>query len=215
MDGDFMKEFTASDYLEDIQKKIPGYRLMRDIVFNSVLPVEKKTLSVKNMLAVGGQIDEVLGLTNAFPNAALTVVDPSETMLSATKTACKNRINVRYVCDSFENVKTEEPYQLCVCLLVLQFVTDINVFLKKLSAETGKGGIALISIFSCEHLRYWKEYALSKGADPQQVEKTFRNQAEVMHPLSFAQTEQAVIHAGFSVTELSRILSTGLWLCRK
>lgn len=54
MDGDFMKEFTASDYLEDIQKKIPGYRLMQDIVFNSVLPVEKKTLSVKNMLAVGG-----------------------------------------------------------------------------------------------------------------------------------------------------------------
>ena len=210
-----MKEFTAADYLEDIQKKIPGYRLMLDIVFNSVLSAEKKTLTVKNMLAVGSQPDEVLGLTNAFPNAALTVVDPSETMLTATKTACKNRVNVRYLCAPFENVKTEEPYQLCLCLLVLQFVNDINIFLKKLSAEMTTEGIALISIFSCEHLRYWKEYALSKGANPQQVEKTFSNQAEVMHPLSFAQTEQAIRNAGFSITKLSQILSTGLWLCKK
>lgn len=37
-----MKKFNVN-YLEDIQRKIPGYNLMLDIVFNAILPLKIKT----------------------------------------------------------------------------------------------------------------------------------------------------------------------------
>ena len=211
-----MKKFIEDNYLEDIRKKIPAYDLMFEIIFNAVLKVETRILTVKNVLSIGGQSFEVRNLSKIFGNSEITVIEPSEIMINIVKNECKNLKNLEYICDKFENYKNNKNFQLCLCLLVLQFVKNPKNFLKKIYNNLDENGILIISIFSNKQLNYWKEFALARGARKEQVKKTFRNQSEVMNVLPADYVENLLKGTGFSkIEKVCEVLSVSMWAVRK
>ena len=211
-----MKEFMIDSYLEDIRKKIPAYDLMIEILFNSVLKVETKILKIKNILSIGGQNLEIKNLSDIYKDSKITVVEPSEIMINIVKNECNNLKNLEYICDKFENYTNNKNFQLCLCLLVLQFVDNPKKFLEKIYKSLDKDGIFIISIFSNRQLNYWKEFALARGARKEQVEKTFRNQSRVMYVLSADYVENLLKETGFSkIEKVCEVLSVSMWVVRK
>ena len=211
-----MKEFMIDSYLEDIRKKIPAYDLMIEILFNSVLKVETKILQIKNILSIGGQSLEIKNLSDIYKDSKITVVEPREIMINIVKNECNNLKNLEYICDKFENYTNNKNFQLCLCLLVLQFVDNPKKFLEKIYKSLDKDGIFIISIFSNRQLNYWKEFALARGARKEQVEKTFRNQSRVMYVLSADYVENLLKEIGFSkIEKVCEILSVSMWAVRK
>ena len=126
-----MKEFTINNYLEDIRKKVPAYDLMLEIIFNSILKIETDISQIKNILSIGGQSFEVKNLSKIYNNSKITIIEPSEIMLNIVKNECKNLKNLEYIYDKFENYKDNKNFQLCLYLLVLQFIEEPQSFLKK------------------------------------------------------------------------------------
>ena len=126
-----MKEFTINNYLEDIRKKVPAYDLMLEIMFNSILKIETNISQIKNIWSIGGQSFEVKNLSKIYNNSKITIIEPSEIMLNIVKNECKNLKNLEYIYDKFENYKDNKNFQLCLCLLVLQFIEEPQSFLKK------------------------------------------------------------------------------------
>ena len=211
-----MKEFMIDSYLEDIRKKIPAYDLMIEILFNSVLKVETKILQIKNILSIGGQNLEIKNLSDIYKDSKITVVEPSEIMINIVKNECNNLKNLEYICDKFENYTNNKNFQLCLCLLVLQFVDNPKKFLEKIYKSLDKNGIFIISIFSNRQLNYWKEFALARGARKEQVEKTFRNQSGVMNVLSADYVENLLKETGFfKIEKVCEVLSVSMWIVRK
>ena len=211
-----MKEFMIDSYLEDIRKKIPAYDLMIEILFNSVLKVETKILQIKDILSIGGQSLEIKNLSDIYKDSKITVVEPSEIMINIVKNECNNLKNLEYICDKFENYTNNKNFQLCLCLLVLQFVDNPKKFLERIYRSLDKDGIFIISIFSNRQLNYWKEFALARGARKEQVEKTFRNQSRVMYVLSADYVENLLKETGFSkIEKVCEVLSVSMWVVRK
>ena len=211
-----MKKFIEDNYLEDIKKKIPAYDLMLEIIFNAVLQVEMKTLKIKNVLSIGGQSFEVKKLSKICKNSEITLIEPSEIMINIVKNECNNLKNLEYICDKFENYTNNKNFQLCLCLLVLQFVDNPKKFLEKIYKSLDKDGIFIISIFSNRQLNYWKEFALARGARKEQVKKTFRNQSEVMNVLPADYVENLLKEIGFSkIEKVCEVLSVSMWVVRK
>ncbi len=211
-----MKKFIEDNYLEDIRKKIPAYDLMLEIIFNAVLKVETRILTVKNILSIGGQSFEVRNLSKIFGNSEITVIEPSEIMINIVKNECNNLKNLEYICDKFENYKNNKNFQLCLCLLVLQFVENPKSFLEKIYKSLDKNGVFIISVFSNKQLNYWKEFALARGARKEQVEKMFYNQSEVMNILSVDYVENLLKEIGFSkIEKICEMLSVSMWVLKK
>ncbi|WP_369717407.1 methyltransferase domain-containing protein [Leptotrichia sp. HSP-536] len=211
-----MKKFIEDNYLEDIRKKIPAYDLMFEIIFNAVLKVETRILTVKNVLSIGGQSFEVRNLSKIFGNSEVTVIEPSEIMINIVKNECNNLKNLEYICDKFENYKNNKNFQLCLCLLVLQFVENPKSFLEKIYKNLDENGVLVISIFSNKQLNYWKEFALARGARKEQVEKMFYNQSEVMNILSVDYVENLFKGIGFSkIEKICEVLSVSMWVLKK
>ena len=211
-----MKEFMIDSYLEDIRKKIPAYDLMIEILFNSILKVETKILQIKNILSIGGQSLEIKNLSDIYKDSKITVVEPSDTMINIVKNECNNLKNLEYICDKFENYTNNKKFQLCLCLLVLQFVENPKSFLEKIYKSLDKNGVFIISVFSNKQLNYWKEFALARGARKEQVKKTFRNQSEVMNVLPADYVENLLKEIGFSkIEKVCEILSVSMWAVRK
>ena len=211
-----MKEFIIDSYLEDIRKKIPAYDLMIEILFNSVLKVETKILQIKDILSIGGQSLEIKNLSDIYKDSKITVVETSETMINIIKNECNNLKNLEYICDKFENYTNNKNFQLCLCLLVLQFVDNPKKFLEKIYKSLDKNGIFIISIFSNRQLNYWKEFALARGARKEQVEKTFGSQSEVMNVLSADYVEKLLKETGFSkIEKVCEVLSVSMWVLKK
>ena len=211
-----MKEFMIDSYLEDIRKKIPAYDLMIEILFNSVLKVETKILQIKDILSIGGQSLEIKNLSDIYKDSKITVVEPSEIMINIVKNECNNLKNLEYICDKFENYTNNKNFQLCLCLLVLQFVDNPKKFLERIYRSLDKDGIFIISIFSNRQLNYWKEFALARGARKEQVEKTFRNQSRVMYVLSADYVENLLKETGFfKIEKVCEVLSVSMWIVRK
>ena len=211
-----MKEFMNDSYLEDIRKKIPAYDLMIEILFNSVLKVEDKILEIKDILSIGGQSLEIKNLSDIYKDSKITVVEPSEIMINIIKNEYNNLKNLEYICDKFENYTNNKNFQLCLCLLVLQFVDNPKKFLEKIYKSLDKDGIFIISIFSNRQLNYWKEFALSRGARKEQVEKTFGSQSEVMNVLSADYVEKLLKETGFSkIEKVCEVLSVSMWVLKK
>ena len=211
-----MKEFMTDSYLEDIRKKIPAYDLMIEILFNSVLKVEEKIFEIKDILLIGGQSLEIKNLSDIYKDSKITVIEPSEIMINIIKNEYNNLKNLEYICDKFENYTNNKNFQLCLCLLVLQFVDNPKKFLEKIYKSLDKDRIFIISIFSNKQLNYWKEFALARGARKEQVEKTFRNQSGVMNVLSADYVENLLKGTGFSkIEKVCEVLSVSMWAVRK
>ena len=69
-----MKKFIEDNYLEDIRKKVPAYDLMLEIIFNAVLKVETRILTVKNILSIGGQSFEIQNLSKVYKDSKITTI---------------------------------------------------------------------------------------------------------------------------------------------
>ena len=211
-----MKKFTLDNYLEDIRKKIPAYDLMLEIIFNSILKVKIRILEIKNVLSIGGQSFEIQNLSEVYKDSKITIVEPSEMMLSIVKNECKNLLNLEFIRDKFENYKSNKNFQLCLCLLVLQFIENPRNFLEKIYDSLDENGLLVISIFSNKQLDYWKEFALSRGAKKDQVEKTFSNQSEVMNVLSTDYIENLLKEVGFfKIEKVCEVFSVSMWVVKK
>ena len=99
---------------------------------------------------------------------------------------------------------------------MLQFVENPRSFLEKIYNILDKNSLFIISIFSNKQLTYWKEFALSRGAKKEQVEKTFINQSEIMNVLSPDYIENLLKEIGFSkIEKICEILSVDMWIAEK
>lgn len=213
-----MKEFTNTSYLEDIRKKIPGYDLILELIFHSLLKVDYPT-APKKVLSIAGQSNEVQSLLAINSSMNISLVEPSEAMMQLVKEACKDskgQENISFHTQTFEAYEAEECFDLCLCLLVLQFVEKPKTFLAKIHSLLSEKGKCILSIFSSEQLEYWRAFALARGANPAQVEKTFTEQESVMKALSPKYVETLFQEIGFSkITKVCQILSTNLWILEK
>lgn len=212
-----MKKFNVN-YLEDIQRKIPGYNLMLDIVFNSILPLKGKDLNVKNIYAIGSQSYEVKNLISLYDKSNIIVVEPSEIMLSIVSEDINssNLENIELVNAKFEELNIKDKFQLCLCLLVIQFTENPYEFLKTIYGNLDDDGILVLSVFTCEFLDYWYEFALNLGANPDEIEMTYRYQSKKMRVLEVDEVEEMLRDIGFSnVERVCQIMSTALWYIKK
>ena len=201
-----MKEFKNKDYATEIRQKIPGYDVMLDVIFRGVLLRLAPSLKVDKVLALASQTDELNGLASLFPKAGLTVVEPSETMLQELK---------RQVYLPQEAI-LPSAYQICSCLLVLQFVENPSFFLRKIYDSLSEGGLLILSFFSNQQLGYWKTLASELGANQQQIQRTYKNQASLMNSLSPQEVANLLEDAGFTnIEQVCQVLSTFVWIIRK
>jgi len=202
-----MKEFKNKDYATEIRQKIPGYDVMLDVIFRGVLLRLAPSLKVDKVLALASQTDELNGLASLFPEAGLTVVEPSEAMLQELK---------RQVNSRFEEAVLPSTYQICSCLLVLQFVENPSFFLRKIYNSLSEGGLLILSFFSNQQLGYWKTLTSELGANQQQVQRTYENQASLMNTLSPQEVANLLEEAGFTnIEQVCQVLSTFVWIIRK
>lgn len=210
-----MKEFNSKNYAEDMKKKIPAYELMFELIFQAILPLTDKE-KVKNVLLIGGQANEINGISEVFPDASMTVIEPNEKMLTEAKRQTLSHEKVEFIGSKFEDYVTDKKYDICICLLVLQFVEDDEFFLSKIYGCLEQAGVLFLSIFSSEMLEYWKNFAIARGADKGQVSKTCSQQAQVMKVLSLSTVEKQLLDLDFiEMEKILQVLSVALWRCKK
>ena len=107
-------------------------------------------------------------------------------------------------------------YQICSCLLALQFVENPSFFLRKIYDSLSEGGLLILSFFSNQQLGYWKTLASELGANQQQVQRTYENQAGLMNSLSPQEVAGLLEEAGFTnIEQVCQVLSTFVWIIRK
>lgn len=210
-----MKEFKNKDYATEIRQKIPGYDVMLDVIFRGVLLRLAPSLKVDKVLALASQTDELNGLASLFPEAGLTVVEPSEAMLQELKSQV-HLPQAEYLNSRFEEAVLPSTYQICSCLLVLQFVENPSFFLRKIYNSLSEGGLLILSFFSNQQLGYWKTLTSELGANQQQVQRTYENQASLMNTLSPQEVANLLEEAGFTnIEQVCQVLSTFVWIIRK
>ncbi|EGF13333.1 methyltransferase domain-containing protein [Streptococcus sanguinis] len=210
-----MKEFKNKDYATEIRQKIPGYDVMLDVIFRGVLLRLAPSLKVDKVLALASQTDELNGLASLFPEAGLTVVEPSEAMLQELKRQV-HLPQAEYLNSRFEEAVLPSTYQICSCLLVLQFVENPSFFLRKIYNSLSEGGLLILSFFSNQQLGYWKTLTSELGANQQQVQRTYENQASLMNTLSPQEVANLLEEAGFTnIEQVCQVLSTFVWIIRK
>ena len=210
-----MKEFKSKDYATEIRQKIPGYDVMLDVIFRGVLLRLAPSLKVDKVLALASQTDELNGLASLFPEAGLTVVEPSEAMLQELKRQVYLP-QAEYLNSRFEEAILPSDYQICSCLLVLQFVENPSFFLRKIYDSLSDGGLLILSFFSNQQLGYWKTLASELGANQQQIQRTYKNQASLMNSLSPQEVANLLEEAGFTnIEQVCQVLSTFVWIIRK
>ena len=203
-----MKEFKNKDYATEIRQKIPGYDVMLDVIFRGVLLRLAPSLKVDKVLALNG-------LASLFPKAGLTVVEPSEAMLQELKRQA-HLPQAEYLNSRFEEAVLPSAYQICSCLLVLQFVENPSLFLRKIYDSLSEDGLLILSFFSNQQLGYWKTLASELGANQQQVQRTYENQAGLMNSLSPQEVADMLEEAGFTnIEQVCQVLSTFVWIIRK
>ena len=210
-----MKEFKNKDYATEIRQKIPGYDVMLDVIFRGVLLRLAPSLKVDKVLALASQTDELNGLASLFPKAGLTVVEPSEAMLQELKRQV-HLPQAEYLNCRFEEAVLPSAYQICSCLLVLQFVENPSFFLRKIYESLSEDGLLILSFFSNQQLGYWKTLASELGANQQQIQRTYENQASLMNTLSPQEVANLLEEAGFTnIEQVCQVLSAFVWIIRK
>ena len=210
-----MKEFKNKDYATEIRQKIPGYDVMLDVIFRGVLLRLAPSLKVDKVLALASQTDELNGLASLFPKAGLTVVEPSEAMLQELKRQV-HLPQAEYLNSRFEEAVLPSAYQICSCLLVLQFVENPSFFLRKIYESLSEDGLLILSFFSNQQLGYWKTLASELGANQQQIQRTYENQTSLMNSFSPQEVANLLEEAGFTnIEQVCQVLSTFVWIIRK
>ncbi|HFE9852277.1 methyltransferase domain-containing protein [Enterococcus faecalis] len=211
----FIDEKYVSNYLEDIRTKIPGYNLMFELVFDSVLPTVIHGSVPQNILLVGGGIVEIDYLKSQYSSVPLTIIEASREMLKAYQNSLGNSkaelINAR-----FEEYELAQRYSFGFSFLVFHFVSNKRLFLKKMYDSLVSNGFFIVSVFSDYHLDWWKEFSLSKGADSNQIDLAIKNENNYMYRLESEEVRNMILEAGFKKVEMiSQILCVDLLIATK
>lgn len=216
---DFDKDEYATAYVADMETKIPGYQLIFELIFSGVLPVELANRKPTHILSIGGGEIELERLAHSFPLAEITVIDPSSKMLDLTKErfeATSRLANHQFINLPFEEYPLTKEAELSLCLLVLHFIEDKQVFLGKLYQSLTADGIAIISVFTPYHLDWWQSFALSQGANQAEVRQMATNPAKLMAKAQSESIETVAKAAGFfEVEKIAHILPVEVWLLKK
>ncbi|WP_313758381.1 class I SAM-dependent methyltransferase [Tissierella sp.] len=209
-----MKKFDNMNYIDDIRKKIPGYDLCLELIFNGVLPIEINNQNPNNMLCIGGQVPEIQSLSKCY-EGNITLVEPSDEMINIVKRDCGDIKRLRIINSRFEDI-SDLKYEIIFCLQVLQFVDEPREFVKKIFNNLSNEGILFLSVFTNEQLQYWKEFAIYKGANEKQVNRTYREQDKVMKVLNRKEVEGYLIDVGFKdIKRVFAAFSNNLWCVKK
>lgn len=210
-----MKAFDNTAYQQDIRRKIPGYDAMLQMIFQAILSEHFSEVKPKKVLAIAGQLDELAGLAATFGQVALTLIEPSPTMLEQVKQQ-KALEQVTYLNTSLEEAELADTYPLCLALLVLHFAKDPKGFLQKLYDHLEQDGVLILSLFSNQHLAYWRRFALGQGVPEEQVAVVCQQDSEWMKGLSTEEAERLFEDVGFTKAErVFQILPTVVWVLKK
>lgn len=175
-------------------------------------------MNVKNIFAIGSQSYEVLNLNSLFDKSKIVVIEPSELMLSMVSKDINSSDldNIELINAKFEELNIKDKAQLCLCLLVLQFTDNPYEFLKTIYDNLDHDGILVLSVFTCEYLDYWHEFALKSGANSDEIEATHRSQSKKMRVLKVDQVVEMLRDIGFnSLERVCQIIPTVLWCIKK
>lgn len=185
---------------------------MIEIIFNSILPVEKN--SINNSLVIGGNILEINGLLELF-DSEIDLIEPNNPMIEYILENVKStKINTFPL--KFEDFTTDKTYELCLCLLVLHFINEPTQFIEKIYQTLEKDGILILSQFSNFHLDWWEKFSLNKGADVTQVNNTANGQNIYIKSITNDQTTNIFRNVGFKrVEKICQIINIDMWLLQK
>lgn len=88
--------------------------------------------------------------------------------------------------------------------------------MKTIYSNLDDDGILVLSVFTCEYLDYWHEFALTLGANPDEIDMTCRFQSKKMKVLKVDEVEVMLRDIGFSsVDRVCQIMPTALWYVKK
>lgn len=214
-----MKQFTnekyVSNYLADIRTKIPGYDLMFELVFDSIIPLYLNKQFKQSFLLVGGGLIEIDYIQKKYSSSSLTIIDSSQEMINVYKEKL-NDTSVKLITNKFEDCNLNKKFTLCISLLVLHFINDKEIFLKKAYDSLVDDGFLIVSTFSNYHLDWWREFSVSRGADSYQIDFAINTENEYMNILEVKEIEAILLDTGFNkVEKISQILCIDLWIAFK
>ena len=119
--------------------------IKENIMKNFNLNNSNKPLRNINILDIGcggGLLSEPLSRLGA----KVVGIDASKKNINVAKYhAKKNRIKIKYICSSPENLKVKKKFDVILNMEILEHVNDINFFIKKSSELLKKNGLMFIA----------------------------------------------------------------------
>jgi len=218
------------DYKEKIHTWLPGYDLLHE---TAVTAVQALQADAKSVLFVGpGPGDEVVSVLDVCPEAAVTLVEPSQQMLEACHQTLAEHAKSRAVEalqmtleEAYESTLQGMAFDVVVCHAVLHLIEGAakDRALQHLASLTAQGGLLVIS-GSCltddpVASRTLREVAgqrlLNRGMDPEPARRCVERPDDVsciLKPWLDAQ----LIPAGFDrPLKLVQVLHHNLWIAQK
>ena len=104
------------------------------------LPLKK--LKILDIGCGGGLLSEPMSRLGA----EVTGIDASEKNINVAKIhSLKNKLKIKYICSSPENLKTNEKFDVILNMEIVEHVEDINFFLKSCAKLLKKNGIMFVA----------------------------------------------------------------------
>ena len=101
-----------------------------------------KNLKILDIGCGGGLLSEPM----CRLGAEVTGIDASEKNIQVAKLhAKKNNLNIKYYCNSPENLKTKIKFDVILNMEIIEHVEDVNLFLKACSKFLKKNGIMFVA----------------------------------------------------------------------
>ena len=101
-----------------------------------------KKLKILDIGCGGGLLSEPMSRLGA----EVTGIDASEKNINVAKIhSLKNKLKIKYICSSPENLKTNEKFDVILNMEIVEHVDDVNFFLKNSSRFLKKNGLMYIA----------------------------------------------------------------------
>ena len=119
--------------------------IKENIIHNFKLKNKTKPLEKINILDIGcggGLLSEPMKRLGAN----VTGIDASDRNIKIAKLhAKKNKLNIKYVCSSPENLKVKKKFDVILNMEIIEHVEDINFFIKSSSKLLKKNGLMFVA----------------------------------------------------------------------
>jgi tRNA (cmo5U34)-methyltransferase len=112
----------SSDYDARTVKIVPRYEEMLEALVSCIVTNESKKIRAIDVGCGTGALSEKL--LERYPNAELTCLDMTESMLNIAKERMKDRGNVRYILSDLNDFEFDGPYDLVMSSLALHHIAS-------------------------------------------------------------------------------------------